>query len=358
MLDHLDNSCLLINIYAPAECTISALIYKLLPTDDNIPEIIPIGRCLPGRKVLVLNQWGEQVIPDGRQIGEIFLGGVGIFSGYLSDPQASERVLIRLPNIEGVFYRTGDLARINPDGQLVFVGRKDFQVKLRGQRIELGEIETAIRRHSSHITNCVVIKLDHDQIEHLVAYVQTEVHFDVNLLRDECMKHLPLYMVPSLFVLIDHFPLNANGKVDRKALPPPDFALLTSSDSLGEGEEPCSETERQVSSIWCQVLHLESTPSINVSFFKLGGNSLLLMKLHHAYQTQFHQSINVSDLFRRATIHDHSQLLQTCEIDTHSSWHSFHITKGKSSPHIIDTVHSQRICFRSCIVRSNSSVLG
>ncbi|CAF1470753.1 unnamed protein product, partial [Adineta ricciae] len=329
---HLQPTCVLANIYAPAESTVSALYYKIESHDTDLPEIIPIGRCLPGRKVLVLDNYGKQVLPDGQNIGEIFLGGVGIFSGYLNDPQASERVLVQLPNVDGVFYRTGDLARITSDGQLVFVGRKDFQVKLRGQRIELGEIETVIMRSSSDITNCVVIKLDHDQIEHLVAYVQTEVHFNVNILRDECMKHLPLYMVPSLFVLIDHFPLNPNGKVDRKALPSPDFTLLASSGSLmGEGEEPRSEMEQQVSSIWSQVLHLESTPSINMSFFKLGGNSLLLMKLHHTYQTQFHQSINVSDLFRRATIHDHAQLLEVSEINTHPTWHSLQVTKGPAS---------------------------
>jgi hypothetical protein len=330
LLSHLSDSCLLINIYAPAECTISALVYKIQAADRNIPEIVPIGRCLPGRKVLVLDTYGQQVIPDGRNTGEIFLGGVGIFSGYLNDHEASERVLVRLPNADGVFYRTGDLGRITSEGQLVFVGRIDFQVKLRGQRIELGEIEANIMRSSSEITNCVVVKINHNNEEHLVAYVQTKVPLNIRMLREECTNHLPLYMVPSLFVLVDHFPLNPNGKLDRKALLP-EFSLLLSSDPNVRDEQPQTEMERQVSSIWCQVLHLKSIPSTSISFFKLGGNSLLLMKLHHTYQTQFHQSINISDLFRRATIVHHARLLEAVQMTVEPQWHSFHITKGKSS---------------------------
>jgi hypothetical protein len=331
LLNHLSDSCSVVNIYAPAECTISALFYKMQAVEHDIPEIIPIGRCLPGRKIRVLDNYGQQVIPDGRHIGEIFLSGTGIFCGYLNDPAATERVLVRLPNTDGVFYRTGDLGKINTDGQLVFVGRIDFQVKLRGQRIELGEIEAVIMRSSSKITNCVVVKVTHDNLEHLVAYVQTKMHLNVNILRDECSKHLPLYMVPSLYVVIDHFPLNVNGKFDRKAMPLPDFSLLLSSDSMTVDDLPRTEMERHVSSIWSQVLHLKSTPPTRITFFKLGGNSLLLMKLQHVYQTQFHQSLNISDLFRRATIVYHAQLLEVQQVTVEPQWQSFHITEGKSS---------------------------
>ncbi|UJR34790.1 hypothetical protein I4U23_027571 [Adineta vaga] len=330
VFSHLSVSCSLINVYAPAECTISALFYKMQPTDDDIPEIVPIGRCLPGRKVRVLDSYGQQVIPDGRNIGEIFLGGVGIFSGYLNDLEASEKVLVRFPNHDGVFYRTGDLARINPDGQLVFVGRIDFQVKLRGQRIELGEIEAEIMRSSSEITNCVVVKFTYENLDHLIAYVETKVQLNVNMLRDECSKHLPLYMVPSLFILMSDLPLNLNRKLDRKALPSPDFSLL-SSDTTKPDEQHRSDLERHISSIWCQVLGLKSIPSINISFFKLGGHSLLLMKLHHSYQTQFRQSIDISFLFRGTTIADHAHLLEERHVTLELPWHPLNITEGPAS---------------------------
>ena len=325
----------MVNIYAPAECTVSALYYKIETHDTDVPETVPIGQCLPGRRVLVLDNYGQAVIPDGKNTGEIFLGGAGVFPGYLNDSQATERVLVRFPNTDGVFYRTGDLSRITSQGQLVFVGRVDFQVKLRGQRIELGEIEAAIMQSSSDVTNCVVVKLNHGNDEHLVAYVQSKVSLDISMLRDECTKYLPLYMVPSLFVLIDRFPLNPNGKLDRKALPPPDFSLLLAFKSTVTDEQPRTEIERYVSSIWCQVLNLASIPSTTSSFFKLGGNSLLLIKLHHIYQTQFHRTTNISDLFRRATIIDHAQLLEAHQIVSEPQWQSFHITKGKSSSYKI-----------------------
>ncbi|CAF1270471.1 unnamed protein product [Adineta ricciae] len=327
---YLPKSCCLANIYAPAECTISALAYRMQATDSIIPEIVPIGRCLPGRKVLVLDNYGQQVLPDGRHIGEIFLGGVGIFSGYLDDPQASERVLVQIPNVDGVFYRTGDLARITSDGQLVFVGRKDFQVKLRGQRIELGEIETVIMLYSLDITNCVVVKVTHENLEHIVAYVETKIHLNTNILRDECSKHLPLYMVPSLFVLVDNFPLNLNGKLDRKALPCPDFSLL-SSDMTESDEQHRSDLERHIASIWCRVLGLKHIPTINISFFKLGGHSLLLMKLHHNYQTQFRQSIDISLLFRSTTIADHARLIEERQVILHLPWIPLNIIEGPAS---------------------------
>jgi hypothetical protein len=298
--------------------------------NDAIPEIVPIGRCLPGRKVFLLDRYGQQIIPDGRNTGEIFLGGIGIFNGYLNKPEESVRVLVRLPNIDGIFYRTGDIGKITCDGELVFVGRTDFQVKLRGQRIELGEIETVIMRSSSQITNCVVIKLDHNNEEHLVAYLQTTVHLDNTILRDDCIKYLPLYMVPSLFVLLDRFPLNPNGKLDREALPSPDFSLLLSANWTIVNDQPRTEMEQEISSIWIQVLNLESIPSINMSFFRLGGHSVLLMKLHHRYQTKFHQSINISDLFRHTTIVDHVRLLKDHKISIiKSKWHSLNIIEGK-----------------------------
>jgi hypothetical protein len=302
-----------------------------LDVHEGIPEIVPVGRPMPGRQVMVLDDYGQQIIPDGRSIGEIYLGGVSIFSGYLNQPEESARVLVRLPQRDGVFYRTGDWGKINTQGQVVFVGRVDFQIKLRGQRIELTEIEAVIMRTSADITNCVVVKFDHDNVEHLVAYVETTTPAEVDKLRDECSKQLPLYMIPSLFVSLDHFPLNSNGKLDRKALPKPDFSLLLLSfDSMTSDEERRTEMERQVAVIWSRVLQLESIPSIGISLFKLGGNSLLLMKLHHIYQTQFQQSLDISDLFRRATIADHARLLEANQLTTSViPWHALHMIEGK-----------------------------
>jgi hypothetical protein len=230
-----------------------------------------------------------------------------------------------------MFYRTGDRGKINRQGQIVFVGRVDFQIKLRGQRIDLTEIEAVIMRTATSITNCVVLKLDHDNVEHLVVYVQSTTPTEIDKFRDECCKKLPLYMVPSLFIALDHFPLNSNGKLDRRALPKPDFSLLFRSfHSTRSDEQQRTEMERNIAAIWCHILHLESIPSTAISLFKLGGNSFLLMKLHHAYQTQFQQSLNISNLFRRSTIRDHARLLESNQLASSiSHWYSLNIIKGK-----------------------------
>ena len=228
IFNSLSPNCSLLNIYAPAECTISTMHYQIKPLDDDdekIPEIVSIGRCFPDRKVAVLDSFGQPILPDGRSVGEIFVGGVEILNGYLNQPEESARVLVRLPERDGLFYRANDLGKINTKGELVFVGRADFQVKLRGQRIELGEIESVMIRFSSEVNNCVLRKMNHHGEVHLVAYIQTKAPLDIHLLSEECLKHLPLYMVPSLFVLLDSFPLNPNVKLERKSLLHPDFSF-------------------------------------------------------------------------------------------------------------------------------------
>ena len=320
IFNHLSPGCSLLNIYAPAECTVSAVYQRVESVDGEIP----IGRCLPGRQVALLDTYGQPVIPDGRSVGELYLGGVGVFGGYLNRPEDSARVLVRLPNRDGVFYRTGDLGKINARGQLIFTGRVDFQIKLRGQRIELSEIEAVL-------TNCAVVKVSHAGEEYLVAYVQTKVPLDVNMLHEQCAKKLPLYMIPSFFVPIDALPLNSSGKLDRSALPPPDFSLLLPSDSNSSDEHLRTDIERRVASIWCGILHRETIPSTTMSFFRLGGNSLLLIRLNLAYQREFQQSLNIGDLFRSTTMVDHIRFLEVQNASPASTWHTLNISEGPAS---------------------------
>ena len=318
------------HLYGPTECIFAATFHKVTKDDLQL-DYLPIGRPLPGYTCYVLDTYYQHIICDS-QVGQLFIGGDAVFAGYLNQPDLTQKALVPLPGKKGLFYQTGDLVRVDSTkGVLNYVGRADFQVKLRGQRIELGEIETTIMKSSSEINNCTVVKLHHNNEDHLVAYLQTTAHLDNHMLREYCIKYLPLYMIPSLFILLDRFPLNPNGKLDRKALPSPDFSLLLSSTMTIVDDQPQSNIEKQVSIIWCQILHLKSIPSISTNFFKLGGNSLLLMKLHHVYQKQFHHSINISELFRHATIMDHAQLLQSHQLTIEPQWHSFHINKGKSS---------------------------
>ena len=320
----------LYHLYGPTECLFTSTYHRVTPEDLHFSSL-PIGRPLPGYRCCLVDRYLQPIL-CGQQSGELLIGGEAVFGGYLHRPDLTREVLMKVPKKEGIFYRTGDLVRLDlQSGLFFYVGRNDFQVKLRGQRIELGEIEAVMMKMCPEISNCVILKLHHDHSEHLVAYLQTTMEVDTNTLREECSKHLPLYMVPSLFLLIHHFPLNPNGKLDRSALPPPDFSLLLSSDASNNSDEHLrTDMERRVASIWCDVLRLPSIPSTTMSFFQLGGNSLLLIKLHHIYQSHFQLSLNITHLFRRTTLRDHLQLLHDHQLPIiDPTWQSLHITEGK-----------------------------
>ena len=275
---------------------------------------------------MILDEFLQPVIID--QEGELYIGGVGVFAGYLGRDDLTEKALI---DINGeLFYRTGDLVRIDNNGLLHYRGRKDHQIKLHGQRIELGEIEQCLLNTS--ISACVVIKWGDD---HLVAYVQSS---DVNekQLREHCQSHLPPHMIPSIFIILDKLPLNANGKVDRKLLPPPNFSQLSSTNLTTdiEHKSPTNEIEVTIHHIWCDIFQ-QNQISIDTNIFTIGGHSLLIMQLFHRYKTKFHletNTLSIADLFQHPTIVDHAQLIHqtvdnTQNIDDYH-WSPLHLIQG------------------------------
>ncbi|UJR34791.1 hypothetical protein I4U23_027572 [Adineta vaga] len=166
----------------------------------------------------------------------------------------------------------------------------------------------------------------------IAAFIQTTDKNIEQMLQQKCQERLAPYMVPSVFVLLDKLPLSENGKVDRARLPNPDIIITQASHEYGK--EPKTEIERRISIIWCETLQLDTIPSTSFSFFKLGGNSLLLMKLYYSYQkiVKFDtNSILISQFFRKATIVDHARLLETHQVTTEPQWQSFHISKGPAS---------------------------
>ena len=232
-----------------------------------------------------------------------------------------------------IYYRTGDLVKIDENGLLHYQGRKDHQIKLHGQRIELGEIERCLLNISS-ISACVVIKWGDD---HLVAYVQSP---DINerQLREHCQSHLPPHMIPSIFMILDKFPLNANGKVDRKLLPSPEFIhlSLTQPKTNTDHKEPNNEIEVRIHEIWCEILQ-QNQISTDTNIFTIGGHSLLLMQLLSRYRSQFHlesNTLSITDLFQHPTIIHHAQLISQSlhHIDhTHDyHWYPLYITQSKN----------------------------
>ncbi|CAF1305048.1 unnamed protein product [Rotaria sordida] len=242
------------------------------------------------------------------EIGELLVGGVGVFAGYLGRDDLTAKALVKINEL--MYYRTGDLVRMDSSGLIHYIGRKDYQVKLHGQRIEVGEIERCLL--DTHIATCIVVKWGND---HLVAYVQGS---DINEddLRNHCRSRLPPFMIPSMFVVLDQLPLNANGKVERQRLPVPDFASLSTSTTISYGA-PRTEMEKRVHDLWCKVLQsIDKKISTTAGFFTVGGHSLLFIQLYHHYQSVFgfdSQMLPITPFLQQATIAEHAKLLETID---------------------------------------------
>jgi acyl-coenzyme A synthetase/AMP-(fatty) acid ligase/acyl carrier protein len=229
----------------------------------------------------------RQLVPVGVP-GELWLGGKGVAAGYLRrDELTAERFVVR----EGErLYRTGDRVRRLPSGDVEFLGRLDEQVKVRGYRVELGEIESVLARHQ-RVRQAVVALVD----EQLVGYiVPSSEHVDDAVLAAHVAAELPDYMVPAAWVRLHTVPLNANGKVDRAALPRPTAAAVSDG-------EPRNDTEKQLAALWAEVLKKESI-GIHDNFFALGGHSLLAIRLLGRIAKTFGQRMSLRALFENPTV--------------------------------------------------------
>ena len=209
----------LINGYGPTEATVDIVYEKL----SGPVEAVAIGKCLPHSKSYLVDADMKQVAPG--ELGELLLGGPQIALGYLNDPEKTAKAFIANPFPEKSsfprLYRTGDLCK-EIDGKIYFCGRIDDQVKIRGYRIELGEIESALENIPEIQMAVVVVKVLSDEEKHLVAYIKAdEKDYSFTKIRDALLDSMPAYMVPSHFMLVDVFPQNTSGKVDKKALPAP-----------------------------------------------------------------------------------------------------------------------------------------
>ncbi|UOP11118.1 non-ribosomal peptide synthetase [Pseudomonas palleroniana] len=257
------------NVYGPTEATVDSCIWTLQP-DAPVPALqLPIGRAISNTRLYVLDQH-DRPVPLGVS-GQLHIGGVGVARGYLGLEQMTAERFIDSPFVPGDrLYRTGDLVRYLPDGNLVFLGRNDFQVKLRGVRLELGEIEACLAAHPALREVAVLIR-----DERLVAYFTLRAPApSLEALRAHVLERLPEYMVPAAFVQLSELPLNPAGKLDRKALPEPGLDAVVSR----AYEPPQGEVETVMAGIWADVLKLERVGRHD-HFFELGGHSLLAVSL-------------------------------------------------------------------------------
>ncbi|MDT3313478.1 amino acid adenylation domain-containing protein [Pseudomonas sp. rhizo66] len=267
----------LVNMYGITETTVHVTYRPLQAADAQLLGVSPIGVRIPDLQLYVLDAQREPV-PVGV-IGELYVGGAGVARGYLNREALTAERFINDPfseNAQARLYKTGDLARWAADGSLEYLGRNDDQVKIRGFRIELGEIEARLSGCAGVREAVVIAREDSPGDQRLVAYWLADEGAapDVAQLRDQLLVSLAEYMVPSAFVRLETFPLTANGKLDRKALPAPDSEAF----ARRGFEAPVGAVENLIAGLWQTLLGVEQVGRHD-NFFELGGHSLLAVKL-------------------------------------------------------------------------------
>ncbi|XCN74100.1 MAG: amino acid adenylation domain-containing protein [Candidatus Electrothrix aestuarii] len=272
-----------------------------IDTVDSSWKSIPYGKPLRNQQFHVLNESLEPcpvLVP-----GSLYIGGIGLALGYWRDEEKTQAAFIHHPQTGERLYKTGDLGRYLADGNIEFLGRDDFQIKLNGFRIELGDIESALRQHPVAEDTLVTVHGQGDN-KFLVAYLTTReehsgISFDGNELHDWLRERLPEYMLPQHIIPLDGFPLTANGKIDRTALPKPD---ITSTDS----SHPLTANEDVLATVWANLLQC-SDIGRESHFFASGGNSLLAMQLISRIRETFQVELPVRTIF------EHPQLSRLAE---------------------------------------------
>ena len=300
-------SCDVLNHYGPTETTVGSLTLCLKDYDwvNSPAPTIPIGRPIANTRVYVLDERGEPV-PVGVT-GELYIAGEGVTAGYIGQPErTAERFVPERfgPDQAASMYRTGDLVRYLPDGNVEFLGRIDDQVKIRGFRIELGEVESVLLRHNGVKQATVQTLADERGEKSLVAYVVGTASADE--LRSYLRAQMPDYMVPAAIVELPKMPLNANGKIDRRALPRPEDAEGARKDAIA----PRTPSEEVVSAIWAEVLKREGI-GVEDNFFEIGGHSLLATQIASRLREHFRMVVPVRAIFEAPSIAELAKRLDT-----------------------------------------------
>jgi amino acid adenylation domain-containing protein len=293
-----------VNEYGPTEATVGCSVWWV-KDETELAQLesltaAPIGQPIANTEVYVLGA-ERQLLPP-QSTGELYIGGAGLARGYLNHSELNEERFIDSPFGEGRLYRTGDLVRWLPNGELLFVGRSDDQVKLRGFRIELGEIQQQLETLDGIKAAVVLAREDEPGRKRLVAYVtmngerQTTSDAELsNQLRQSLQTRLPDYMVPSAFVLLDELPLTPNGKVDRRALPAPE-----GDNQLTAYVAPRNAIEQALCEVWQEVLKRERV-GINDNFFTLGGDSILSIRVVAMLKTRG-LTLGINEIFQHQTV--------------------------------------------------------
>ncbi|ATB38937.1 non-ribosomal peptide synthetase [Cystobacter fuscus] len=293
----------LYNTYGATECSDDVSAVTLDGYASRELDRLPVGRPVGNMQVYALNR-ELQLAPVGVS-GELYIGGVAVGRGYFNRPELTASVFIPDPfgAVRGArFYKTGDIGKYTLEGQLDFLGRLDDQVKVRGYRVELSEIESRIAEHEKVQQTVVLARGKEGADKQLVAYVVSTAPAAelIEELKTKLRGQLPSYMVPGIFMVMESFPLNRNGKIDRKALPVPTREQMRGGESF---VAPRNELETYLSEVWAEVLKVERV-GIHDNFFDLGGHSLMATQVIARVRDRFQRELPLRSLFQYPTIAD------------------------------------------------------
>jgi amino acid adenylation domain-containing protein len=287
---------MLLNLYGSSEAAADATCYEVTRNDSPCPA--PIGRPIDNMKAYILD--GKRRLAPTGVTGELYLAGAGLARGYLHQTELTQERFVENPFDDGahrILYKTGDLARYTREGVIEYLGRIDYQIKIRGHRIELGEIESVLVAHPAVREAVVLAREDAPGEKRLVAYFSGEKSISTEVLRAHLESVLPEYMVPAAYVALDVLPLTPNGKLDRRALPAPgDNAFGTQA-----YEAPQGPVETAIAAIWADSLHLERVGRHD-DFFKIGGHSLMALRVIGEINKTLNKRVLVPAFFQSPTI--------------------------------------------------------
>lgn len=345
----------IINGYGPTENTTFSCTYEI--NDLSGLQSVPIGKPLSNRSAFVLD-YKCRMLPIGA-IGELYLSGAGLARGYLNHPQLTQEKFLPNPykqvctSVIDKLYKTGDLVRYLTDGNIEYIGRNDSQVKIRGYRIELSEIEMVLASYNGVRQNIVIAKdhLDYNGnliSKYLVAYYVADNPIDEQMLYDFLEQHIPDYMIPNRFINVAQFPLTANGKVNTRALPEAEIS------NLNNYVAPRNEVEQQLCSIWATVLGVpEAQFGIYDDFFKLGGNSILAIKLIYQINRALNKNIEIKTLYEARNVALFALQLETEEF----AFTEFQL-KADTSVKLYEPFQMSNVQQAYAIGRAQNNILG
>ncbi len=289
--------CKIYNQYGATETSVGVLVHSVSKKDLQ-HEILPLGHPINNVEVYILDE-NLQIVPRGSA-GEICIGGSQVVRGYLNSPELTKKKFVTSPFSEGNIYKTGDTGKYTVEGEIIFLGRKDDIVSIRGFNVACGEVEAILKKHSKIQKAIVLSKKNQDKENYLISYYvlkNPKEALSDNNIRESLREYLPDYMIPSWWVPMDKLPLTANGKVDRHAL-----GLVKLIPKMNtHWEKPETEVEIKLTKIWEQVLNIENI-GVYDNFFDLGGHSLLAIQVMAKIEQELREELPLIVLFESPTI--------------------------------------------------------